>query len=124
MPKHKHKKGEIYYYPHGEYVREALTDDESDCKTYRVIPVKGKPGRKLLICITDKKGPRGGKTKAVALLRRKDVDLRTVPKKVRPAIKELRKIAVAIFGIKLSSKLLPQIGRVVDAEDLLCRHPI
>jgi len=31
--------------------------------------VKGKVGRKVLICITKKKGKRGGRTKAIALLR-------------------------------------------------------
>jgi len=31
--------------------------------------VPKKKGRKVLVCITRKKGPRGGRTKAVALLR-------------------------------------------------------
>lgn len=62
------KKGSIYKYEHGKYVREKLADRRG-CTDYRIIPVKERPGRKLLICITEKKGPRGGRTKAVALLR-------------------------------------------------------
>lgn len=62
------KKGTIYKYETGKYVREKL-GSKRGCKDYRIIPVPGKPGRKVLICITGKKGPRGGRTKAVTLLR-------------------------------------------------------
>jgi len=61
--------GEIYRYKTGKYVREKLGEKPPDTIGYRVIPVKGKPGRKILIAIRRKKGPRGGRTKAVALLR-------------------------------------------------------
>lgn len=61
------KKGTIYRYKTGKYVREKLGSDKG-CKDYRIIELE-KPGRKLLICITGKKGPRGGRTKAIALLR-------------------------------------------------------
>ncbi len=86
------KKGEVYYYPKGEYVREAL-GSERGCKkgAYRIKDLGN--GRKLLLCIRKKKGPEGGKTKAVALLRDKDIDLRTVEnKKVRKAAKKLREL--------------------------------
>lgn len=62
------KKGSIYKYETGKYVREKL-GSTSGCKGYRVVDVPNKPGRKVLICITNKKGERGGRTKAIALLR-------------------------------------------------------
>ena len=62
------KKGTIYKYKTGKYVREKL-GSKRGCIAYRVIPVPNKPGRKVLICITRKKGPRGGRTKAISLLR-------------------------------------------------------
>lgn len=61
-------KGTIYKYKAGKYVREKL-GSKRGCKAYRVVPVPKKEGRKVLICITGKKGPRGGRTKAIALLR-------------------------------------------------------
>ena len=61
--------GTIYKYRTGKYVREKLGDKPPDTIGYRVIPVPGKPGRKVLIAIRRKRGPRGGRTKAVALLR-------------------------------------------------------
>jgi len=63
--------GEHYQYPTGKYVREKLGDKPSDAIGYRVVPVKGKPGRKVLIAIRRKRGPQGGRTKAIALLRSK-----------------------------------------------------
>lgn len=87
----KRKSGKIYYYTHGEYVREKLNTRYGCSNKYRIKDLGN--GRKLLLCITKKKGPKGGKTKAIALLRHKDVDLRTVGKKaVRKAIKLLRKL--------------------------------
>ena len=62
------KKGTIYKYETGQYVREKLASKRG-CKEFRYINVPNKPGRKLLICIKEKPGPRGGRTKAVALLR-------------------------------------------------------
>ncbi|RLG09318.1 hypothetical protein DRN73_10090, partial [Candidatus Pacearchaeota archaeon] len=62
------KKGAIYKYKTGKYVREKL-GSKRGCIAYRVIPVPHKPGRKVLVCITKKKGPRGGRTKAISLLR-------------------------------------------------------
>lgn len=63
----------IYRYKTGMYVREKL-NDKSGCIAYRVIDVKKKPGRKLLICITKKKGPRGGQTKAISLMRSLEIE--------------------------------------------------
>jgi len=55
-----------------------------------------KLGVKLLLCVTDKKGPEGGKTKAVAILRDIKVDLRKYRKKgkkmIAKAIKKARKL--------------------------------
>ncbi len=62
------KKKLIYKYKTGKYVREKL-GSKRGCVAYRVVDVPHKPGRKVLVCITKKKGPRGGHTKAVALLR-------------------------------------------------------
>jgi len=64
----KKKVGDIYKYKGWKYVRQVLSKPKN-CKTYRVIPVKKKPWRKILVCITKKAWPRGGHTKAVALLR-------------------------------------------------------
>jgi len=61
--------GTIYRYRTGKYVREKLGDKPRDTIGYRVVPVPGKPGRKVLVAIRRKKGPRGGRTKAIALLR-------------------------------------------------------
>jgi len=84
---------DFYFYKGGEYLRQKL-DDKRGCKTYRIKYIK--PGRRLLVCITDKRGPRGGTTKAVALLRDKDVDLREYRKKekriVAEALKKMRKL--------------------------------
>jgi hypothetical protein len=65
----KARTGTIYKYRTGKYVREKLGDKPPDAVGYRVVPVPGKPGRKVLVAIRRKKGPRGGRTKAVALLR-------------------------------------------------------
>lgn len=59
----------IYMYKTGKYVREKLGAKPRNAVGYRVVPVKGRPGRKVLVAITNKKGKRGGRTKAVALLR-------------------------------------------------------
>lgn len=61
--------GEYYRYRTGRYVRQKLGEKPKDAVGYRVVPVKGRPGRKVLIAIRRSKGPRGGRTKAVALLR-------------------------------------------------------
>lgn len=63
------KKPKIYKYRTGKYVRERLGEPPKDTIGYRVVPVPGKPGRKVLVAIRRKRGPRGGRTKAVALLR-------------------------------------------------------
>ena len=42
------KKGTIYKYKTGKYVREKL-GFKKGCKDYRVVPVEGKPGRKVLV---------------------------------------------------------------------------
>jgi hypothetical protein len=62
------KQPKYYRYESGKYVREKLAS-KGGCEGYRYVDVPGKPGRKLLICIKKKAGPRGGKTKTVALLR-------------------------------------------------------
>ena len=79
--------GDFYMYPGGQYVREKLASDRG-CKKYRIKEVK--PGRKALLCIRGKKGPRGGRTKAVSLLR----SLKTKPKdkKARKAIAKAKKV--------------------------------
>lgn len=84
---------DLYAYKSGEYVREKL-DDKRGCVDYRYKKIK--PGRLLLLCIRDKEGKRGGKTKAIALLRDKDVNLNDFRskerKKIAEAIKKFRKI--------------------------------
>lgn len=70
MPK-KARVGTIYKYKTGKYVREKVGHEPSDTVGYRVVPVPGKPGRKILLALRRKKGPRGGRTKAVAILRHK-----------------------------------------------------
>ncbi len=81
----------FYAYTGGEYVRQKLATKHG-CKDFRYIRLR-KPGRLLLLCIRDKPGLRGGRTKAIALLRDKDIDLRTLGKDraVRKAIKRFRK---------------------------------
>jgi len=81
----KKKVGDVYMHPTGRYVRQKLGSDRG-CKKYRTVPVKGKPGRKVLVCVTGKKGPKGGRTKAVALMR----DTSKVPK-ARKMAKKLKK---------------------------------
>lgn len=87
------KSGEFYgYLKTGRYVRQKLSSDRG-CKEYRIKPIKD--GIKLLVCIKKKKGPRGGRTKAVALLRPVNVDLRHYFRrepKVYRAIKKARKL--------------------------------
>ena len=88
MARKKLKLGKDFYmYPTGKYVRQKLSSRRG-CKDYRYKEVK--PGRKVLICIKGKKGPRGGRTKAVSLLR----SLRTKPKdkKARKAIAKARRV--------------------------------
>ena len=81
----------LYAYPYGEYVRQKL-GTKHGCVKYRYIRLK-KPGRLLLICIRNKEGKRGGRTKAIALLRDKDVDLRAFKGRmgIVRAIKRFRK---------------------------------
>ena len=81
--------GDIYMYPTGRYVREKVGSSRG-CVDYRVIPVPGKPGRKVLICIRSKRGPRGGRTKAVAILR----DVKRVPKAKRMLRRLVRSLRV------------------------------
>lgn len=82
------KKGTIYKYETGKYVREKLGSPRG-CKGYRIVDVPNKPGRKVLVCITNKKGERGGRTKAVALLRSINTKKgRSLAKKAK--IKEMR----------------------------------
>lgn len=68
MAKSKHSGGEYYRYESGRYLREKL-GSKRGCESYRTKTVK--PGRKLLLCIQEGEGPRGGRTKAIALLRTK-----------------------------------------------------
>ena len=80
-------------YGSGQYVREKLATDEG-CVSYRVKEIK--PGVKLLVCLTRKKGRKGGRTKAVSLLRSVNVDLRKYrskeKRKVAQVIKKARKL--------------------------------
>ena len=63
-----YKKGTLYRYKTGKYVREKL-GSKRGCIAYRYVRVPGRKGRLVLVCIRRKKGPRGGRTKAIALLR-------------------------------------------------------
>ena len=88
MARKKVKLGKDFYmYPGGRYVREKLAPRRG-CRSYRVKEVK--PGRKVLLCVRSKKGPRGGRTKAVAMLR----SLNTKPKdkQARKAITKAKKM--------------------------------
>ena len=80
----------LYTYSSGSYLREKL-NSKRGCKEYRIKEIKD--GVKLLLCITDKKGKRGGKTKALAILRSKDLDLRKYRDKptIKKYLKKLRK---------------------------------
>jgi len=88
-----YKSGDFYFYKGGQYLREKL-DDDKGCNEYRVKNIK--PGRKLLVCIKNKKGPRGGQTKAVALLRSLNIPLNEYKTKdklrVKKALKKFKKI--------------------------------
>ena len=64
------KIGDTYEYPGGKYKRKKVGGTKG-VTAYRTIKVKGKEEEKILIGIKKKKGPRGGKTKAVALLKPK-----------------------------------------------------
>ena len=92
------KDGKFYgYLKTGEYVREELATKRGCTGKYRVKEVK--PGVKILLCITKKKGKRGGQTKALAILRDVHRDLRHYVKKepdVYKAIKKARKIKVKL----------------------------
>ena len=58
----------IYGYPKtGKTIREKLNDRRGCTGEYRIKEVK--KGVKILLCITKKKGKRGGHTKALAILR-------------------------------------------------------
>lgn len=85
---------DFYAHKHGEYVREKLASDKGCTDQYRIVEIK--PGRKLLVCITNKEGKRRGKTKAVSLLRSKDIDLREYKskkdKRIKNAILHFRKL--------------------------------
>ena len=88
------KSGEFYgYLTTGRYVRQKL-NTKRGCIDYRIKEIK--PGVKLLICIKKKKGKMGGRTKALAILRDVDVDLRRYRKKGKEEIylilKKARKI--------------------------------
>lgn len=84
---------DAYIYTQGEYVRRKLASKRG-CKEYRFITPK--PGRRLLLCRTDKK-----KWKAIALLRDLDLDPKEVKdpearvelqkaKKIKQRLEEIR----------------------------------
>ena len=58
-----------YRYETGKYLREEL-GNRRGCVAYRVKNIK--PGRKMLLCIKSSEGERGGRTKAIALMRTKN----------------------------------------------------
>jgi len=89
--KKKFGKEEFYFYKGGRYLRQKLATRHGCSGEYRIIPVKGKPSRKLLICITKKKGPRGGKTKVLALLRDIKRTKKTHDPKANKALKWMKK---------------------------------
>ena len=92
------KSGKFYgYLKTGQYVREELSTRKGCSSEYRIKEVK--PGVKILLCIRKGKGKRGGKTKALAILRDVYRDLRHYVKKepnVYRAIKKARKIKLKI----------------------------
>ena len=57
----------LYRYEGGKYLREKLAEKPADTQGYRVKEVK--PGVKVLLAIRRRRGRRGGRTVAVALLR-------------------------------------------------------
>ena len=81
------------YLKTGGYLRQEL-GTKYGCVEYRIKEIK--PGVKILICIKKKKGKRGGRTKALALLRHYKVDLRRYRKKGKTKIyrflKKVRKM--------------------------------
>jgi len=84
----------FYFYKElGQYLRQKLGTKEG-CVDYRFKEVK--PGRLVLLCIRRKEGPRGGKTRAIALLRSfrvrkpKDKKVLKLLKKAKELAKELR----------------------------------
>ncbi|MCX7911224.1 MAG: hypothetical protein N2505_06590 [Endomicrobia bacterium] len=93
MKKEKEKKEKqpiFYRYKTGEYIREKL-GTRHGCIDYRYKKLK-KAGRLLLICIRKKEGKRGGKTKAIALLR--DINLRktkNIINKYKVKIKKMKR---------------------------------
>jgi hypothetical protein len=96
------KDGKFYgYLKTGKYVREELSSKRG-CKSYRIKQVKS--GVKILICITDKQGKRGGHTKAVAILRDlSKVDIKKYKKKepeVYRALLKARKVKAKISNSK------------------------
>jgi len=92
------KTGKFYgYLKTGRYVREELNKRYGCSGRYRVKEIK--PGVKILLCIRKGKGKRGGKTKALAILRDVNRDLRHYIKKepdVYRAIKKARKLKVKL----------------------------
>jgi len=88
MARKKVKLGKKFYmYPGGQYVRERISEPRG-CKSYRVKEVK--PGRKVLLCIKGKKGPRGGRTKAVSLLR--SLKAKPKDKQARKAVAKAKRL--------------------------------
>lgn len=58
-------KGKTYRYGDSPWVREKLAEKPANARGYRYITPKGRPDRRVLIALLP-----GGKTKAVALLRK------------------------------------------------------
>ena len=100
------KDGKFYgYLKTGEYVREELATRRGCSGEYRVKEVK--PGVKILLCITKKKGKRGGQTKALAILRDIKRDLRHYVRRepdVYRVLKKARKLKVKLSSKKKSKK--------------------
>jgi len=84
------RKHKLYVYTGGKYLRQELSSARG-CKAYRVKTID--PQTKLLVCVTSKKGKRGGKTKAVAILRSPNKDLRRYNKRGRKYLKRALKKA-------------------------------
>ena len=92
------KEGKFYgYLKTGKYVREELATRHGCSDKYRVKEVK--PGVKILLCIREGKGKRGGRTKALAILRDVNRDLRHYVRRepdVYRALKKARKIKIKL----------------------------
>jgi len=87
------KDGKFYgYLKLGRYVREELSSKRGCSDRFRIKEIK--PGVKVLICIRNKPGKRGGKTKAIAILR--DINIKHKDKNINRIIKKAKQVKIRI----------------------------